>query len=218
MKIQDISFSKEGETYIVYQTLALDGAEYVELLGELQHSPELLVSRDAHLAVPSVEPEVEAKPKRKRRTKDEIAADEAAAEAAKTEEAPEEAPEEEAPAEEEAPKRGGRRGSKAKVEPEQTSDDDEARPKRGGRRGKKAEAEPVEEAPAEEEEVESDVTDSDLTKACSAAAKKIEAPAVKDIIKSYGVEKVNELKGADRQAFLNELDEAVEAVDEESGY
>ena len=54
------------------------------------------------------------------------------------------------------------------------------------------------------------VSDADLMKAASNAAAIITTAAVKQIISSYGVAAVNELKGADRNAFIVKLSEAID--------
>lgn len=112
-------------------------------------------------------------------------------------------PETEAAPAEEAPKR--RRGRPKKEEATPEAPAEEEAPKRRRGRPKKEEAAPAEEAPAEDEGDE-EITDIQLAKAASTAAKATDAGTVTACLDEFGVTKVNELEQEDRQTFLDTLE------------
>ena len=103
---------------------------------------------------------------------------------------------EEAPAEEEKPKRGRGRPKKEEAEAEE-----KPAPKRG--RGRPKKEEPAPEPEAEEAE---EITDIQLAKAASAAAKATNKETVTAVLSEFGVTSVNDLEQGDRQTFLDTLE------------
>ena len=74
-----------------------------------------------------------------------------------------------------------------------------------GRRGRRAST--ASEAPAKSP---SKLSDEDLTKAASAAARRVSVVRVSAVLEEFGVSKVNELKGDAREEFLARVDELSE--------
>lgn len=58
-------------------------------------------------------------------------------------------------------------------------------------------------------EAKAELTDSDLSKAASEAARTLTPNGVKEVLATFGVETVNKLVGEDRALFMLDLDEAI---------
>lgn len=182
--------SDEGEHALLRQLVG-----NVVMTGSMGIQPAEVARQSAH-STPSEATTEEATPKkRKRRTKAEIEADEAAAAAESEETSGKDTASIPAPE-----KKHRRRTSDDDQKPE--SDDSVRRPR------SKSKDEPKAEAAAEGD---SDLTDEDLSKMVSEAAREIGPDAVMEVLETFGVVATSDLKPKFRAQFAAKLAEKVEA-------